>query len=325
LLCVSLLAREGLAAAAEPIDDSTRNDARNLAEQGRSAFDRGDFERSRDLFHRAYALVQAPTLALYEARSLAKLSRLVEAQEAYLRAIRAPLGPDSPEAFRKAVRDAEAEELQLEPRVPKATIVVAGPGAQAADLVVKLDGQPLKAALLGVEMPLNPGNHTLEAQAPGGEASRVQFAIAEQERKSVELPVAAARASVAARPSPIAASPPAAPPRSSWQRPAAFAAGGLGLAGLGTGLVTGLLATSRHSKAEEQCPNHTCVEGTAGADALSSFRSLRTVSTVGYVVGAVGVAAGVTLLLTAPSSHSDNHASLSVWMNAGSAGLAGAF
>jgi hypothetical protein len=39
----------------------------------------------------------------------------------------------------------------------------------------------------------------------------------------------------------------------------------------------------------------------------------------------VGVAAGVTLLLTAPSSHSDNHASLSVWMNAGSAGLAGAF
>jgi hypothetical protein len=328
LLWLSLLTSTGYALAAEPVDDSTRNAARNLAEQGREAFDKTDYERSRDLFHRAYELVKAPTLALYEARSLAKLGRLVEAEEAYLRAIRTPLRADSPEAFRKAVHDAEAEELQLEPRVPKLVVVLTGPGAKAPELGVTLDGQRVKSALLGVEMPVDPGNHQLEAQVPGAAASRTPFTIAEREHKTVELRVdAPASASVvAAAPAKTTAdlrSPPE-PPRSSWQRPTAFAVGGLGVVGLGTGVITGLMATSHHTKAGEQCPNHACVAGSAGEDELNSFRTLRTVSTVGYVVGAVGLAAGVTLLLTAPSER-PGRASVGVWMNASSAGLLGAF
>lgn len=328
VLCLALLSTVGRAHAAEPVDDGERNAARNLAEQGRDAFDKGDFERSRDLFHRAYDLVQAPTLALYEARSLAKLGRLVEAEEAYLRAIRTPLGPSSPEAFRRAVRDAESEEQQLAPRLPRVTIVVAGPGAQRPELGVTIDRERVKSALLGVEMPVDPGNHQLEAQVPGGEVSRVQFAIAEREHKTVEIRVAAP----VSAPSPVAAparapelrSPPEAP-RSSWHRPAAFAAGGLGLVGLGTGVVAGILAGSKHADAERQCPNRACVSGSEGEDSLSSFRSLRTVSTIGYVVGAVGVAAGVTFLLTAPSSRDAKRSSVGVFMGANGAGLTGAF
>lgn len=325
-VAVALFAHAGSLSAAEPVDDSTRNAARNLAEQGRDAFEKGDFERSRDLFHRAYELVQAPTLALYEARSLSKLGRLVEAEEAYLRAMRAPLTSSSPDAFRKAVHDAEVEGQQLSPRVPKVTIVLVGPGAKLPELSVTIDRERVKSALLGVEMPIDPGQHQLEAQVPGAPTTRVSFAIAERERKTVEVrvsaPVSAPARAVTPAPAAALRTPPD-PPRSSWHRPAALAAGGLGLAGLGTGVVAGVLAGSRHADAERQCPNRTCVQGSEGEDSVSAFRSLRTVSTIGYVVGAVGVAAGVTLWLTAPTKREDSQVAL--WLGASGAGVAGAF
>ena len=327
-LAAAWLSLAGAATASPPVDDSTRNAARNLAEQGRDAFDRGNFERSRELFHRAYALVAAPTLALYEARSLSKLGRLVEAEEAYLRAIRTPLDADSPEAFRKAVRDAEAEEVELEPRLPKVTIVIHGVGADSPALTVSIDGAPLKAALLGVEMPINPGSHSLEARVAGGEPARLDFIVSERERKSVELRVAPPPAPEPVAPTPVlgpSAPGPSAPARSSWQRPVAYAAGGLGAVGLATGVVAGLMASGRHAKLDEQCPDRLCVEGSAGADSLRSFHTLRTVSTVGYVVGAVALAAGVTLFVLAPSEPREQTGSVAIWMNIGHVGVRGAF
>jgi hypothetical protein len=312
--------------AAPPEDDSTRNAARSLAEQGRDAFERGDFERSRDLFRRAQELVQAPTLALYEARSLVRLGRLVEAQESYLRAIRAPLEATSPEAFRKAVREAELDEQQLAPRLPKVTIVVSGTGATAPGLVVNLDERRLQPALVGVEMPLDPGRHLLQAELPGGQPSRVEFTIAEREQQTVEvrvdLPPRQPTKAVLAPPRPAVREAPR-PSPSTWHRPAAFVAGGVGVAGLATGVVAGLVAASKHRDAERQCPNLTCVQGSAGEDSLNEFRSLRTVSTLGYVVGGLGVAAGVTFFLIAPSRRDDGH--VAIWLGARSAGLSGAF
>jgi hypothetical protein len=74
------------------------------------------------------------------------------------------------------------------------------------------------------------------------------------------------------------------------------------------------------------------VDGSQGAKDLDAFRSLRTVSTIGYVVGGVGIAAGVTLLLTAPESKpaAEAHAALDTprwtpYVGLGSAGVAGTF
>ena len=317
-------------AAAQAVDDKTRNAARSLAEQGRDVYDKGDFERARDLFHRAYALVPAPTIALYEGRSLAKLGRLVQAQEAYLRAVRTPLSADSPEPFRKAVHEAEGEETALEPRIPKVTLSMAGPGAQGPELAVTVDGEPTKAELLGVEMPINPGPHVVLAAAKGGEQTRVAFSIDERERKSVEVNVGPAKLVVASPAAPAHPPDPPAPDkpvqtRASWQKPAAFVAGGVGVAGLATGIIAGSMSASRYSDAKSECPNHTCVEGSPGADKLDSFRSLRTVSTIGYIVGGVGLAAGVTLFVLAPSEHTESAASAGLWLGPNGAGVMGAF
>jgi hypothetical protein len=315
------------ARAESSVDDKTRNAARSLAEQGRDVYDKGEYARAFDLFHRAYTLVSAPTIALYEGRSLAKLGRLVQAQEAYLRAVRTKLTPDSPEAFRKAVREAEAEEMALESRIAKVTLVLTGPGAKLPNVTLTADGEPFGAQLVGVEVPIDPGAHTVVVSVPGGSPTQVSFTIAEGSAQRVEVAVAEPKAQSAAPP---VAAPPTSPPKrdeparkATWYHPAAYAAGAVGVVGLATGIVTGSMAQSHYSQARSACPNHMCVEGSDGADELSSFRSLRTVSTVGYIVGGVGLAAGVTLLVLAPSKRAEPSAAL--LLGPSSATLRGAF
>lgn len=317
----------------ETVDDGTRNAARALAEQGKEQFDAGSYERARDLFQRAYTLVPAPTIALFEGRCLVRLGRLVEAEEAFMRSARATLAADSSEQFRSAVRDAESEMQALHPKIPQVTLIVNGPAAHAADLSVKLDGKSVNSALIGVEGPINPGTHVLAAAVPGGEETQVTFSIGEAEHKRVEIQVNAARPALTevkppatAKPEPPASSAAAANEHeSSWQMTAALAAGGVGVAGIATGAIVGVLAGAQYSKAEQGCTQHVCTEGSAGADALASFRSLRTVSTIGYAVGGIGLAAGVTLFIAAPRRRSTSSASVGVWVTGQSAGVTGTF
>jgi hypothetical protein len=327
-LSLLLAARD---ARAQDVDDADRNAARSLAGQAKDSFDRGDYQKAQDLFHRAYTLVQAPTISLYEARALVKLGRLVEAEEAYTRTVRTNLDGESSDQFRKAVREAEPELVALQPRIPRLTIVVSGEGASDPNLRVSLDGEPVKSALIGVEMPVNPGNHTLTARAGTGRVTQQTLVIHERERKSAELTVAKAAIAAPANtaPAPPAATRDTAPapierPASPWQKKAAFVAGGVGLAGLGTGIVTGVMASSRYSTAELECPSHTCAPGSAGDDAIRGFRSLKTISTAGYIVGGLGLAAGVTLFIAAPSNK-QGAAALGVYVGGNQAGIAGAF
>jgi hypothetical protein len=323
------------------VDDGTRNAARSLAGQGKAAFDTADWDRARDLFHRAYTLVPAPTIALYEGRALAKLRRFVEAEEAYMRAARTELDAESPEPFRKAVHDAEDDLLALQLRMPKVTIVPSGPGAREAELSVTLDGHPLKSALLGVQMPIDPGEHSLRALVPGAAPVQVTFSVVEKQQQKVDLPVpragqvaktpkvveagpAAPRVIEAVPSAPKAVAPPEQRP-APWQLPAALVAGGVGVAGLATGVMTGLMAGSRYSNAERECPEHACIEGSAGWETVQSFRTLRTVSTVGYIVGGLGLAGGATLFLLAPKKAPSSVGSVAVWLNVSSVNVAGAF
>lgn len=334
LLFVTAASLVSPAVRAQAVDDSTRNAARSLASQGKEALDKSDWDRARDLFRRAYTLVPAPTIALYEGRALVKLHRLVEAEEAFMRAARTSLDAESPEPFRKAVHDAEEDLLALRGRMPKVTIVPSGPGASDPQLSVTLDGRPLATALVGVELPIDPGAHTLRGEAPGGTPTELVFSVAEKQRQKVELAVASGHAAAEAKPlvvaPPVAVKPgpaePAAAP-SPWQKRAGLIVGGVGVAGLATGIITGILAGSRYSEAERKCTDHQCLEGSAGWDAVQSFRTLRTVSTVGYIVGAVGLAAGTTVFLTAPSrpSAAARARSVNVWVSASSAGVAGVF
>jgi hypothetical protein len=75
---------------------------------------------------------------------------------------------------------------------------------------------------------------------------------------------------------------------------------GVGAAGLILGGVTGGLAMGAHSTLAGECPGGTCP--TDKQSDLDSYHLLGTLSTVGFAVGGVGVAAGVVLLLVQPKS-----------------------
>ncbi len=304
-------------------DDATKNAARELAQQAMEASAGGDHTRAQDLFHRAYALVPAPTLAVREARSLVALGRWVEAVEAYVRATRTRLDPSASPAFREAVRQAQDELAALRPRVPRLKIELEGIDRKNPALTVRVDGKPWPPALLGVPSPIDPGAHEIVAETTGGHRDSKHVGLRERESKSVTLvlpPQAASDPPVDAAAAPSVTR--EKPPSAKRDRTLAFVGFGVGAAGLAIGVGAGLVATSKHGSAEDSCPGGRCTQGSGGADDVDAFHRFRTISTVGYVVAVVGVGAGVTLWLTAPS-HSEPV--VGAFAGPGSAGVRGAF
>jgi hypothetical protein len=100
----------------------------------------------------------------------------------------------------------------------------------------------------------------------------------------------------------LSASLPAFPERQrdalSLQATLGWATLGLGVAGLATWGVTGVIAMDRHKSLQAHCPNDEC--SPAYQRDLDHFRAYRAASSVGFFVGALGVATGAVLVFTAP-------------------------
>jgi len=277
---VSLALFIGRVAAAEGPTQTERDVARSIAQTGAGYFDNGDWERAREHFHRAYDLLKAPTLALMEARALVKLGHLVEATEAYLRAT--IVGPDeTSEPFRKAAADARAENAALQRRVPSIRVTL-GEGDSPTE--VRLDGQVVPNQSLGTAMGLNPGTHVIAVTRNGYADSWESVTVQEGEERTLAI-----------EPPPVAQT---LPPSRSPPRPFMWTALATGGAGLVVGIVTGALAVDRKAKLDEMCTGNACPP--AAEAALGSYRNYKTVSTVGYLVGLVGVATGGVLWAVAP-------------------------
>lgn len=310
---------------AQSSEDERRNAARDFGIQGNEAYDANDFARAVDLYRRAQSLYPAPTLSVRLGRALVKLGRLVEAEEAYIKTLRYPLPDDAPDAFKQAIQVAKADLAELSPRVPRLKVSIRG----AKDALVTLNGARLEAALVGIERKVDPGEYRIRAEAPGAPPVEKTIQVAERDRQSVELTLKVDPKAVPA--TPVAGKPPSGPEDlgkpAPGRSPLPFIALGVGGAGIAVGVVTGLMASSRHSSAESECPDLKCERGSQGEADLNAFRELRTVSTVGYVVGVVGIAAGGVLWFTTAPAASDAPvaARVSPYVGLGHAGVWGRF
>jgi hypothetical protein len=290
--------------------------ARSVAVAGREAFNAGDYETAADLFRRAYGIHPVPTLSLYEARSLARLGRLQEAAEAFERTAALQLDSSAPQQFAEAVAAARDEHASLVQRIPSLTVHVQGANDLERGVRVTLNQRPLDVGLLGQRFPLDPGSYTLDAVSADGRVDHVEVALAEGRHIDVVL-------DLTSPPAPDAA--PAVAAKSDVRPLLAYSALGLGVVGVGAGLITGVAAGSKHSEAEELCPESNCVRGSKGADALDSFHTLRTTSTIAYGVGAAGLTAGIILWLTLPESDAGEVSAVRPWFSPHFAGVQGSF
>jgi hypothetical protein len=197
-------------------------------------------------------------------------------------------------------------------------------GNDVPGVAITMDGRSVAggdhAADTAVE--LDPGEHTFSFEAVGLKKLEKQLVLVEgmRQRREVIFMAGVEAPQIASKASPPTAE---APTRSPRPPTLAWVAFGVGGAGLTLGVIAGLVAGGKHSTLGGECNNTAGTCTPAHANDLDSFHTWRTVSTVGYVVGALGVAGGVTLWLTAPKAQSTTTAH--AWLGPASAGIAGRF
>jgi hypothetical protein len=317
-ISLALLAPSALA---EP-SAADRATARTLAQEGQHALEGRNYAMAIDKFSRADALVHAPTLLLGLARAQVGATKLVEAQENYNRIIREGVPPNSPKSWSKAVDDANKEVGAISPRIPWVTISVLGP----SNPEVVVDSTPVPQASLGVKRAINPGTHKIKVSAEGYHPQEKVVALTEGQSLAVNIELEQAPQEAPAPATKVATTPAIDTSVSSggeWRKTVAYVALGVGGASLIVGGVAGGLAITKHSQLSDECPNDTC--GSTQSANVDTYRRLGTIADVGFIVGGVGIATGIILLVTQPKETSAAGTKLTPYIGLGGAGVNGVF
>jgi hypothetical protein len=281
LLAVLLLAAPLPVDAASPTDEAT---AATLFKEAIELAKAGDNARALPKFQEAQRLFPTVGTALNIGIVSEKLGRLATAYSAYKQAeiMARNKGDGSLEA--EAVKRAKA----IEGSLSRLAITVA-PAARVAGLTVKRDGSDVNEAQWGSAVPVDAGEHTIEATAPGKRPwSKVVTVGANGATGSVEVP--------ALEEAPIERPP-------SWwtpQRIAGVSVGSVGVVGVVVGAIFGARAITKYGESKQQCspkdPNF-CTD--AGLALRKETKTAGTVSTIALAAGGAAVAGGVVLVLTA--------------------------
>ncbi|WP_437281985.1 hypothetical protein WME90_15925 [Sorangium sp. So ce375] len=209
----------------------------------------------------------------------------------------------------------------LAPLVPQLTLSL--PPGTPAGTRVQCDGITLEQPSLGVALPVDPGEHVVTTQAPGGAMAETRFTIDRSESKAIVLEVKPPAA--AKPPAPPRAKPPAPPPDQgpSGLRVATYVAGGLGVAGLIVGSVTGWMALDASGVAADNCRDVSPDRARCQPDGLEAgnrAKQLGLVSTVGFGAGVALVGASALVFLLEPSPRRQPAPEVSWELTAGQAG-----
>jgi hypothetical protein len=201
--------------------------------------------------------------------------------------------------------------------------------------LVSVDGRPLPRDQWAVPFPIDPGVHQITVEAPGHQARTKSVKV--DDAQTVHVPIEP----LDALPPPEASAAPAGPTPLPSQ-PASGGAGGgadtsdagshhvartvgwvvgaLGVAGLGVGTGFAIRAMSLKNEADPSCKNKLC--DPHGLSLIGDATTSATISTVGFVVGLVGVAAGGWLILDPLGSPTKATARVDVYGGPGRGGIA---
>jgi hypothetical protein len=198
---------------------------------------------------------------------------------------------------------------ELEAKLSKLVIDVPA-GSDVPGLEIKRDGTVVSRALWGASVPVDAGEHVIEASAPGKRTSTAKIsvagnaAVATHTIAALDDEVIAASAPGAPPESPPAASVEADSSSGDTQRMLGWIAGGLGVVGIGAGIVFELQRGSKIDEREGICPSGKLCTPDEGArvEALNEdVDGLAMRETIAFVAGGLLLAGGAVLILTAPS------------------------
>jgi len=274
-------------ARAAPPDSSsaaTLSRARASFQQALALETAGDWAGASNLFQQVAAVRLTPQVRFHLALCEEHLGNLVAALGDYQIAAEEARKVQAAEVIEQATAHVEA----LRARIPKIA-VRRGAGAESA--TISLDGVTLGAASVGTDLPINPGPHTIEAQARGYRPFARTIEVGEKDRKEIDVtlqanpPPAPEPKTVALAPAP-ALSLPSPSPGPAHTNYVPFVVGGLGLASLATSGIFFALRSNAISSLDAAC------SGRNGCppDAKTTYDHGRTYTLVADVTLGAGIA-----------------------------------
>ncbi len=297
--------------------DPALSEAYQNAAEGLSAFDQGNNERAYAKFSQAYAQVPLPSLAVFAARAQVKRGKFLAAAELYAQAAQLADGPGDHEVQQKAREEAVVERSALLVQIPK--LVVATPGINLAEVVFRLDDQPVTAGDLGAGVQLDPGPHKITALFAGQALAQVPLLSAGKATQVTFVFHAAPTKTPAAPHQPLEPAPSGNAMRTAgW---VTLGVGGLSLTAAGAGALWAL--SIKNNLKATGCWNSDECDSAAG----DRYNIVRRLSTIAFYTGTVGVATGALFLLVAPKHQNELKpgAQLTPWVSTDSVGVTGLF
>lgn len=202
------------------------------------------------------------------------------------------------------------------------TLTIRTTGGDAA-LSVRRDGAPVQRAQLGTPIPVDPGEHLIEATAEGKRPWSTKVEVgADAAKVEVEIPtLEAATDGVGPATGDVTLDSGATPASGSSQRMLGLILGGVGVVGLGAGTYFGITAGSKWDDAKAGCNDFPYACNHAALEARDSASSNATLSTIGFIAGGALLATGAILYFTASSGETKT----AIGVGPGSAFVKGTF
>ena len=283
--------------------------AEALFREARKLVDEGRFAEACEKFAASEKLEAAVGTLLNLGRCYEKLDRTAAAWATYHEAIAVANATGQSEREKIARERADS----LEPTLPRLTITVSAQPS-GTQLTIKRDGETVLPDLWGVTVPVDPGEHVVEANAPGKKAWSGKTRV--QARQVAALVVPSLEADEAAAPAlaagivPVDAdsgnAEPAAPQDGEWngKKTAAVVLAGAGALGLAVATVEGLTVLEKKSDYDRECGSGSCGEPHfSNAQAiLDDAQQARTLAIVAGAAGGVSLVAAAVFWLTSGRS-----------------------
>lgn len=271
--------------------EQRRATAEALFNEAGSLFKQGNYVAACDKLAQSQRLDAAVGTLLNLGRCYEKIGRTASAWLAFVDA--ASAAKTAGQAERGEV--ARQGVTRLAPLVPKLLLKVADDTATEG-LEISRGGEVVPKALWNVASPTDPGDHAIEAKAPGKKTWSKQIHIDPAKQITVEVPV------LEDDPTQSEGVQGAKKGKSGLgaQKIIALVVGGVGVAGVGVGTGFFLSARSDAKRANEHCEGSTCddLESLSAND--SAFKKAN-LATIFLGTGAALLAGGTVLWLTAPT------------------------
>ncbi|HLM71798.1 MAG TPA: hypothetical protein VK459_03880 [Polyangiaceae bacterium] len=288
----------------DPMKAVNQAEAKERFNEGKAAATEGRHADAIKLFKRSDELDPKPETKFEMAKSLIGDKKLIEASKLLNEILNATPAPPW------SVKNPGQKLLtEVEQKIPWIQIKIIGPDQSLTSTTI--DGKEVDAES---EIPWNPGEYQVAADADGYKPAEETVTLAEGAHEVVELTLEriGGPRPKKAPPTPTATAAPTTEPDAVTKPPTSgsgggdltsgpffipmVVGGGLGVAGIGVGTVFGIMALNE-TAAVEDCKKNICPDTSRNRRAKEAALFNGNVSTIAFIAGGVGIAAGATMLV----------------------------